>query len=854
LLSVLLVGAPLAVGAVHRPTFLLALAISFAAGVAGLWLASRGREDFRPHLALALPIALVLIALAQVVPLPAGLRAALDPAGAQLLALAGIDGVAPMSLDPPATHAQLGKAGAALCVALAALVLASGRRLRLLAPRLVAAAGLAAMAIGLGHRALGEGLIYGRLSGGGGLLLGPFVNPNHQAEFLELAAFAALAAAFASSTRDQRRVWKLVAVVLAAGALATLSRGSVLALAAAGLVWLAWAPRAEEGEAPRRQGFVAVLLGVLALAGATIGLGGDAIVNEFRGDGGGLSKPALWQDALEILRAHPLGIGLGAFSRVYPVYQTVPSPVRFEFTENELVGLLIEGGIPGLLLALAALVACGRLFQRGARKDKVEASLLAALAAVLAHNLVDFGLQAPGIFLPFAALLGTVMGRQLAAAEPRPARKPSASVAGVAPASVAGLAPASVAGVAPASVAGLAPASVAGVAPASVAGVASVAGLALVAVAAGAFLVTRPAARDFDALLAGPDPAGAAALARAASLAHPTDYYYALAQATFEPLAPPGAATQPRLRQLNRAMILCPLCLEPHRRAARDLWRLGRRPQALLEWRTFVADRPPGALSEALDELARAGATPDELASLADEKNRLELCWFFINRGMLEPARAALAQAAKHDGSDYQLARAAFALAGGDLAAAEQASRRALELAPRDPRAHLTAATVALRARQTEPAIQHLRQGIRFEPRSLELHRKLIAVLMETGQWRAAEHALEGLRAALLQNGQPLAEANIAAARIFEQRGEYRRAMSEYRAALTVLHDDIGLQLALAKTAAASGNITAAVDAYNEVLRRSPENAEARAGLDRIHGRQGLLEALTAPAPGTAGE
>src|ERR1017187_6440569 len=40
----------------------------------------------------------------------------------------------------------------------------------------------------------------------------------------------------------------------------------------------------------------------------------------------------------------------------------------------------------------------------------------AAVIAVLAHNIVDFGLETAGVLLPFCALLGTIFGRQVATA------------------------------------------------------------------------------------------------------------------------------------------------------------------------------------------------------------------------------------------------------------------------------------------------------------------------------------------------------------------------------------------------------------------------------------------------------
>ncbi|HEX7599856.1 MAG TPA: O-antigen ligase family protein, partial [Polyangia bacterium] len=353
LLGILVIATPLACGAVHRLTFLMTLGLAALLAVATAWLATRCKSKLAIAIALAFPLFFLVTAAAQIIPLPAGLRSLLDPKGSALLALAGLKGAQPLSLDPPATYDELAKAAAALCVALAALVLASGRRLRFVAPGLVASAGLLALALGLGHRAANEGLIFGHFPTSGGLPVGPFINPNHTAEFLELAAFAALAFGFSRSSRDGQRVWKLIAAVLAAGAITTLSRGSVLALGAGALTWFILAPRSDEGEPFHRSKFVAVLLALLVVVGLTIGLGGDKIIAEFHGTvGDNLSKFELSKDALAVVAAHPAGIGLGAFSRVYPVYQTLPATNWFQFVENQPLGILIETGIAATLLLL----------------------------------------------------------------------------------------------------------------------------------------------------------------------------------------------------------------------------------------------------------------------------------------------------------------------------------------------------------------------------------------------------------------------------------------------------------------------------------------------------------------------
>jgi tetratricopeptide (TPR) repeat protein len=358
--------------------------------------------------------------------------------------------------------------------------------------------------------------------------------------------------------------------------------------------------------------------------------------------------------------------------------------------------------------------------------------------------------------------------------------------------------------------------------------------VACLAAVAGIGLLRTPAARDFDALLQPPSTSTSRALAYAASLAHPTDYAYALAEARLEPRSPSGTSTAARLRLLNRAMILCPHCVEAHEEAARDLWRLGRRQQSLLEWKIVVTESRP-ALWGALAELRKRGASPEELATLSDDANRYDVSRYLLGQGMVDAARENLSQDSNPESAALHLMRAQIALSAKDIPAAQKASQRALELAPHDSRAVLMAADVALlRSNNRDEAMEILEKALRFAPADVELNRRLLSLLMQTDKWQAIDRALANFREALAEAGAPSAEANLAAAHAFERRGQFLRAISEYQAALAQNPDNIGLLLALAKAAEETGGMTTALDAYNAILRRDPTNAEARGALARI--------------------
>ena len=201
---------------------------------------------------------------------------------------------------------------------------------------------------------------------------------------------------------------------------------------------------------------------------------------------------------------------------------------------------------------------------------------------------------------------------------------------------------------------------------------------------------------------------------------------------------------------------------------------------------------------------------------------------------MFETAKNLLAGSADQTGVEFHLVQASLALAEKDISGARQASQQALAAAPASPQAALTAAEVEIVDGKLDAALGFLRAGLRSAPTNLGLNRSLLALLMQTDRWEAVDRALDGLRAALLENSASLVEANVAAAQVFERRGQYPRAVSEYRAATTQSPGNVGLLLTLGRLAEMAGQVTVALDAYRDVLRWAPDNAAARGALARM--------------------
>jgi O-antigen ligase len=326
-----------------------------------------------------------------------------------------------------------------LILHLAAAAVFEEREARRRFRRFVALLGLALAAVALLQAAVGAQRIYGFFQPlEHGAIFGPFVNRNHFAGYMLMVVFTALGLLARAWRRYHRRVGEranlrrtmvtlstpegvalvhaAVPALAAVGALiATTSRGALLALAV-GLVLACLGLR-------RRGGVPAWALAVAFVVMAVSWFGLERLgvrFNETSADASG--RTAVWRDSLGRMQGRWLtGTGFNTFGvsmshtvpwllpkGATPWPEEIDSAVRagdrvgtralaevadmtwYREAHNDYVQTLVEAGIPGLLIALwAAVAALGAV-----RRDPW---LLAAVAAVLMHAFVDFGLQIPAI-------------------------------------------------------------------------------------------------------------------------------------------------------------------------------------------------------------------------------------------------------------------------------------------------------------------------------------------------------------------------------------------------------------------------------------------------------------------------
>ena len=435
--------APLALGSVHPWT---AAALYAAVGAAGLaWARARDFPDARLHPLAAAGAVVVGALLLQLLPLPTAMVRALSPWAAMARdAASQATGVAwswaPLSLEPTETLREAVRVAGLVLVFLVSLNVSRQRdgAARILAA--VAMTGVALVATGLLHQALGTDQVLGFYQSvdvrsvtsvtGGGRLLTTLVNANHAAALLTVSTLVLLGAALNEEDGRLRGLSALGALVTGAAVFGTGSRAGAASLVFGGGLLLGWRLVLPALEDAGRGGRALVVAGVvLTIALVHVGiLAYDDLVltpagRSMFGAPGTLSKVRVWQDLLPLLGAFPwTGTGAGALPSVAPAFGGSAARLTVWYAESQPLQVLLDLGLLfGVAALLATWTALGGIAARALASGRLAGATCALLALGL-HDLADFSLHVAGVGLPAAALLGVVAGR-IAARDPGPPRR-----------------------------------------------------------------------------------------------------------------------------------------------------------------------------------------------------------------------------------------------------------------------------------------------------------------------------------------------------------------------------------------------------------------------------------------------
>lgn len=264
-----------------------------------------------------------------------------------------------------------------------------------------------------------------------GQAFGPFINRDHGAHFLVMAAMCGLGlffSGFRDLVRHQSRtrlfdlyaiqLLKLVMVgALVYGVFHAGSRGGLHSFALAALA--AGAVAGSFLKTPRYR-LLAWLGLALLLAGYALFLNSNPYMLGFK-DGEMVKSVtmrfSMYKSALAMIKDFPLfGSGLGAVEFAFPPYKLpdMPAAGLVRHVHSDWMEIFVQAGFAGGLLYLAGLAAAVAGFfktWRNCRSFRLKAMYGGALGALLAaatHNFVEFGSQMPANALLFFTLAGAL--------------------------------------------------------------------------------------------------------------------------------------------------------------------------------------------------------------------------------------------------------------------------------------------------------------------------------------------------------------------------------------------------------------------------------------------------------------
>jgi O-antigen ligase len=370
------------------------------------------------------------------VPQPAAWVAALSPEAARMHASTAVLGIAnttmTLSVDPAATRAALLKGAAYACLFLLVLALVRTRsRLLLLARVLVYWAVALAVAAVLLHLAGMRVVYFGAFVDHAPQAVGPYVNRNHFAGYLEMTLAIGIGLLIAALSDRRYETWKrflastlewilssrmvlrLALCILVIALTTTHSRmgnGAFFSsLLVAGAIGIALSRHATRNTVVL---LVSLMIIDLAIVGSWFGVEklAQRMQETTMQDVESREEPAAY--ALAIVKDYPVfGAGPGSFYAIFPRYR--PETVRafYDHAHNDYVEIAAESGLIGLAIlgVFGAMSLWAALRAQWQRRDPLMRGMSFActmgVTSILIHSWVDFNLQIPANAAYFMVLL-----------------------------------------------------------------------------------------------------------------------------------------------------------------------------------------------------------------------------------------------------------------------------------------------------------------------------------------------------------------------------------------------------------------------------------------------------------------
>lgn len=245
---------------------------------------------------------------------------------------------------------------------------------------------------------------------------GQFLNKNHFAYLMEMAFGLGIGLIITRGIGSDRIVLYVallfpiwIALVLSN------SRGGILAMLTQVLIATVWFVRPRVAlKAALLAGIVAaVLLGALWVGGDRLASNIESATSDFSGDStrDGASRNEIWRATLKMFAAHPIaGAGLGGYWIAITAFHDASGSLTPQEAHNEYLELLSSGGLIGLAIGVWFAVMVVRrvrekLIYDYGRVRAIRLAAILAIAGVVVHSLVDFGLHMMSNALIFIVLI-----------------------------------------------------------------------------------------------------------------------------------------------------------------------------------------------------------------------------------------------------------------------------------------------------------------------------------------------------------------------------------------------------------------------------------------------------------------
>jgi hypothetical protein len=284
--------------------------------------------------------------------------------------------------------------------------------------RVLVVVGVAEALLGLTQYFISPGWIFGYVNTAY-RVSGTLINHNHFAGLLEMLIPVAVCFAYIGTMRfgDLARsyVYLLAGAVMGVALFFSGSRMGIISFFAT-VFFLGIVLRLQRSRRSFATGFTLTLLGLVISAALWIGVdvvlqhyselfGEEAISRE--------GRVLVFRDAIRMIAANPLGVGIGNFQDRFREYQTYRPDLIFDHTHNDYLETAAEWGIPAAVLFWTFI---GLVFIRSVRlfvsmhspeQSGILLACIGAMFSILIHSLADFNLQIPSnamLFFSFAGI------------------------------------------------------------------------------------------------------------------------------------------------------------------------------------------------------------------------------------------------------------------------------------------------------------------------------------------------------------------------------------------------------------------------------------------------------------------